>query len=127
MSNLIIVAILLGNYGPIEGEVDSLFTTASLPTTVDEVVVVDEVVYESDYSSHTKNDDEDDAYEGYATDDEDEDEDEYVRFSSDDETCTASSEEDEGDDNLEKRCEEFITKINNEWRAELSKEKLWYK
>ncbi|KAF9615340.1 hypothetical protein IFM89_022991 [Coptis chinensis] len=110
--------VLLGNYRPPEVETENWF--ASPPKAVQEVEEIMDV-------QKTNNEDEyyDDyyAYEGYDTDDEDDDEDAYAYDSSESDN-TIISEDEEGGDDFQKRCEEFITKTNNEWRAECLREQL---
>ncbi|CAA7026896.1 unnamed protein product [Microthlaspi erraticum] len=116
--NLIIVMILTGSSKPGSTD-DSTFTTpvsfnecniASGDDNDDEEMVVD--------VSSTQNES---VIDVSSSSDEDEDKESSHCFDEDkddDESNEAEVEEEEGDDDLRKRVEDFIAKINNEWRHE---------
>ncbi|XP_019084667.1 PREDICTED: pheromone-processing carboxypeptidase KEX1-like [Camelina sativa] len=97
---------------------EAMTIAAAVPSAQDEPLMDDSSSYEEEDReiSHCYADDDDD-------DDSDEDEDESYddeddSDNDDDESKEAEDEEEEGNDDLRTRVEEFIAKINNEWRHE---------
>ncbi|XP_019090344.1 PREDICTED: nucleolin-like [Camelina sativa] len=85
---------------------------AVVPSVQDEPLIDDSSSDEEEDReiSHCYADDDDDDFSDEDEDDSDNDD--------DDESKEAEDEEEEGDDDLRTRVEEFIAKINNEWRHE---------
>lgn len=111
--NTIIIAILIGNYRPSTEEVEGVMPPF-LPQNEEEIDAQDDT---GDYINckEDENEDEDEVYHGsdrYNKDDDDN--------SSDDESCW--QDEEEYDNNLERRIESFIAKVNEEWRKERLRE-----
>lgn len=113
--NTIIIAILIGNYRPSTEEVEGVMPPF-LPQNEEEIDAQDDT---GDYinckEDENEDEDEDEVYHGsdrYNKDDDDN--------SSDDETCW--QDEEEYDNNLERRIESFIAKVNEEWRKERLRE-----
>lgn len=113
--NTIIIAILIGNYRPSTEEVEGVMPPF-LPQNEEEIDAQDDT---GDYinckEDENEDEDEDEVYhgsDGYDKDDDDN--------SSDDESCW--QDEEEYDNNLERRIESFIAKVNEEWRKERLRE-----
>ncbi|XP_019097727.1 PREDICTED: nonsense-mediated mRNA decay protein 2-like [Camelina sativa] len=92
---------------------EAMTIAAAVPCAQDEPLIDDSSSDEEEdiEISHCYADDDSDDDDDDDDDDSDEDEDE-------DENKEAEVEEEEGDDDLRTRVEEFIAKINNEWRHE---------
>lgn len=113
--NTIIIAIVIGNYRPSTEEVEGVMPPF-LPQNEEEIDAQDDT---GDYinckEDENEDEDEDEVYhgsDGYDKDDDDN--------SSDDESCW--QDEEEYDNNLERRIESFIAKVNEEWRKERLRE-----
>lgn len=108
--NLIVVTVLPGSLRPSDGEFDS-FVSLLLAEHVKEEEKGEEMVEEEE-------EEEEEDFHGYDGYDEDNDD----NGSEDVDTDS----EDEGGDDLNRKIEEFIAKINREWREERLREKLIY-
>lgn len=113
--NTIIIAILIGNYRPSTEEVEGVMPPF-LPQNEEEIDAQDDT---GDYINCKEDENEDEVEDevyhgsdGYDKDDDDN--------SSDDESCW--QDEEEYDNNLERRIESFIVKVNEEWRKERLRE-----
>lgn len=113
--NTIIIAILIGNYRPSTEEVEGVMPPF-LPQNEEEIDAQDDT---GDYINCKEDENEDEVEDevyhgsdGYDKDDDDN--------SSDDESCW--QDEEEYDNNLERRIESFIAKVNEEWRKERLRE-----
>ncbi|CAL9222550.1 unnamed protein product, partial [Arabidopsis halleri] len=99
-----------------DDDVEEMTVASAIPSTHDEPLTDDSSSDEEEdtESSHcyAAADDDDDA------DDTDDDEDDDYDTDDDDESKVSEVELEEGDDDLRVRVEEFIAKINNEWRHE---------
>uniref|UniRef100_A0A7N2N326 Uncharacterized protein n=1 Tax=Quercus lobata TaxID=97700 RepID=A0A7N2N326_QUELO len=113
--NTIIIAILIGNYRPSTEEVEGVMPPF-LPQNEEDKDAQDDT---GDYinGKEDENEDEDEDEEYHGSDGYDEDDDDN---SSDDEICWQDDEE--YDNNLERRIESFIAKVNEEWRKERLRE-----
>ncbi|EOA22055.1 hypothetical protein CARUB_v10002595mg [Capsella rubella] len=128
--NLIIVIIFTGSSKPgsMDSQEDSSFDNPVSYDTCynvsddhdDEVMTISAVVPSAqdellidDFSSDEEEEEDRESIHCYAAESDNEDEDDE-----DDENKEAEVEEEEGDDDLRTRVEEFIAKINNEWRHE---------
>ncbi|KAM3734957.1 hypothetical protein ACB098_10G054000 [Castanea mollissima] len=111
--NSIIIAILIGNYRPSTEEVEGVMPPF-LPQNEEEIDAQDDT---GDYINCKEDEDEDEDEEYHGSDGYDKDDDDN---SSDDEACW--QDEEEYDNNLERRIESFIAKVNEEWRKERLRE-----
>ncbi len=107
--NMIIIVILIGNYRPSSEEVDGAMPPF-LPLYEGEKDTQDDT---GNYIDHE--DEENHGSDGNDKDDDDDDD-----GSGDDEICW--QDEEEYDNNLERRIEDFIAKVNEEWRKERLRE-----
>ncbi|KAF3439977.1 hypothetical protein FNV43_RR18255 [Rhamnella rubrinervis] len=124
MFNIITVIVFFGSFksslSTFKGDHFDSYNIYSVPTSS-----AYEVIDGYGYSSEDEEDEEYQysGYDGYDEDDENEDDDDdasYYVFNSDDEYGG----EDEDGDQLERRIEEFIAKMNGKWREEMKHEKL---
>lgn len=103
--NIIILVIIFGSYRPYVDKVDGVF-----PSFPDEV---GDDVYDNIRDGSDNSDDDDDYKQNYGSDGYEEDDDDN---GSDGEIGWQDDEE--FDDNLERRIEEFIAKVNTGWKEE---------
>ncbi|KAJ9173479.1 hypothetical protein P3X46_016603 [Hevea brasiliensis] len=106
MLNTIILAVIVGSYGPSVEEGDGVWYS-----------------FQSSYDDHSNDscseDDDDDSKENYFSDGYDEDDDDSGGDGE------IGWEDDDGvDDNLRRRIEDFISKVNKGWREEWLRENL---
>lgn len=108
MFNVIIITIFLGSSKPSAVDFDWIFFHPSPP------VLHETCYYDSpDDDNDDEDDDKDHGYDGYDEDNDD-----------DLDTEDVESEDDGIDNDLERKIEEFIAKVNRKWREELLAEKL---